>query len=196
MPRIVGDSGNNELYGTTETDTLEGRDGNDYLFGDDGKDTLYGNNDNDFLVGWNGEDYLSGSYGNDTLWAGNSNDTLYGSYGNDELRGWNNNDYLSGGDGNDNLGGENGYDTLSGGSGADTFVFYSPSEGLDTIKDFKIAEDDKIQIVTSGFGIEQGEYERFSISSGGYALSFGNTQIASFEQPVVGFVPSLDITFV
>ena len=52
MPHIVGDSGNNELYGTTEDDTLEGRNGNDHLFYVDGKDTLYGNNGNDFLVGF------------------------------------------------------------------------------------------------------------------------------------------------
>jgi len=59
---------------------------------------------------------------------------------------------LSGGDGNDILVGGFGNDTLIGGSGSDKFTYNSPTDGIDTISDFKVEEGDQIQISASGFG--------------------------------------------
>jgi T1SS-143 domain-containing protein len=80
-------------------------------------------------------------------------DTLVGGAGNDMLFGQEGNDTLFGGDGNDLLWGGSGNDELWGGAGADTFLFMSPDEGVDTIKDFSLAEGDMIDIsnVLSGF---------------------------------------------
>jgi Ca2+-binding RTX toxin-like protein len=61
------------------------------------------------------------------------------------------NDTLTGANGNDTLIGGAGADSLTGGLGLDTFVFNSPSEGVDTITDFIVA-DDTIQVSASGFG--------------------------------------------
>ncbi|WP_019498509.1 DUF4394 domain-containing protein [Pseudanabaena sp. PCC 6802] len=60
-------------------------------------------------------------------------------------------DRLTGGSGNDTLVGGVGSDTLSGGSGSDSFSFSSPSNGIDTITDFSVA-DDTISVSASGFG--------------------------------------------
>ncbi len=60
------------------------------------------------------------------------------------------NDYLSGGDGNDTLDGGYGSDTLTGGAGADSFSFYPPSQGIDNITDFVVA-DDAISVSADAF---------------------------------------------
>jgi len=87
----------------------------------------------DTITGSNGKDILSGSSGNDSLSGGTGNDALYGNLGNDTLTGGGDLDYLSGGAGND------------------SFVFDSPTLGLDTIPDFSVA-DDTILVKASGFG--------------------------------------------
>jgi Ca2+-binding RTX toxin-like protein len=92
-----------------------------------------GNTLNNRTTGNSGNNCLSGGDGNDTLIGGAGNDTLIGGAGNDTL---------IGGTGND---------TLTGGSGNDFFRFNSPSEGIDRITDFNIA-DDTILISQSGFG--------------------------------------------
>jgi len=87
----------------------------------------------DTITGSNGKDILSGSSGNDSLSGGTGNDALYGNLGSDTL--------IGGGD----------LDYLSGGAGNDSFVFNSPTLGLDTIADFIVAED-TILVKASGFG--------------------------------------------
>lgn len=150
---------------------------NDGGLGNNLDNTIQGNIGNNFLFGFEGNDRVFGSSGNDTLYGGNGIDNLVGDNGNDLL--W-------GGEGND---------ILVGGSGADTFLFTSPLQGFDTINDFKVSEKDKIQIDASDFGITQNDYGRFTVGSGN-GLYFGNTQIASFDTPVVGFISSFDIIFV
>jgi Ca2+-binding RTX toxin-like protein len=51
----------------------------------------------------------------------------------------------------DTLTGFSGADTLTGGGGKDNFVFNGPSEGIDTITDFMVA-DDFLNVKSSGFG--------------------------------------------
>ena len=109
-----------------------------YLEGGYGDDELNGR---DFDHGYN-TSTLDGGYGNDTLNGNNRNDVLYGGDGNDVLNGGLGDDFLDGG---------NGRDTLTGGDGVDEFYFDSPSEGIDNITDFSVA-DDTIHVSGNGFG--------------------------------------------
>jgi Ca2+-binding RTX toxin-like protein len=62
-----GNSGNNNLVGTSFADALAGVGGNDTLSGLGGNDTLNGGAGNDSLTGGLGKDTLTGSTGLDTL---------------------------------------------------------------------------------------------------------------------------------
>ncbi|HDS1820129.1 TPA: type I secretion C-terminal target domain-containing protein [Pseudomonas putida] len=84
--------------------------------------------------------------GKDFLSGGNGNDILFGQGGDDTLDGGKGNDILLGGSGKDILIGGQGDDILIGGSGADTFVWKSGDVGNDVIKDFKVAEGDRIDL--------------------------------------------------
>lgn len=53
---------------------------------------------------------------------------------------------LMGTEGADLLAGTNGQDTLYGGAGGDTFLFQTISEAVDTVKDFNVADGDKIDL--------------------------------------------------
>jgi Tol biopolymer transport system component/Ca2+-binding RTX toxin-like protein len=61
-------------------------------------------------------------------------------------------DILIGGNGGDILVGDPSSARLIGGSGANQFTFNSPTDGIDTISDFKVGEGDQIMISASGFG--------------------------------------------
>ncbi|MFD3213815.1 immunoglobulin-like domain-containing protein, partial [Pseudomonas sp. LR_7] len=103
----------------------------------DGADTLIGGNGNDIVFGQGGNDYIDGGKGNDILLGGTGNDTLLGGEGND---------ILFGGAGNDTLIGGKGNDILTGGSGADSFVWKAGDLGNDVVKDFKLAEGDRLDL--------------------------------------------------
>ena len=68
------------------------------------------------------------------------------------LHGGAGNDILSGGDGDDTLVGGAGSDVLTGGLGADVFAWHladpgtSSSRAVDTIKDFSVAQGDKLDL--------------------------------------------------
>nr|WP_206605397.1 immunoglobulin-like domain-containing protein [Pseudomonas plecoglossicida] len=93
-----------------------------------------------------GNDILNGGAGNDLLFGQGGDDTLDGGKGNDILIGGLGKDTLLGGEGNDILLGGKGDDTMTGGSGADTFVWKAGDSGKDVIKDFKVAEGDRIDL--------------------------------------------------
>jgi len=165
---ISGNASNNYLYGDAGSDSLYGNDGNDIVSGGDGFDYVAGGNGNDSLYGGGDTDTLTGGTGNDSLYGGDGNDSLYGGTGNDFLYGGNGNDFLYGDAGSDNLFGDAGsdyvkgygntsgeYDNLTGGAGADRFVIgaysstYYLGSGYATIKDFKYAEGDRVQVAGS-----------------------------------------------
>jgi len=146
--KLYGGLGDDTLNGGTEDDVLSGDDGNDTLNGDAGHDTLYGGLGNDTLNGGDGNDQFYGGDGVDTLYGGNGNDALRGDAGNDILYGEAGLDNLYGMDGNDTLYGGAGVDTIYGGTGADTFVFQTTGldGSIDYVKDFRVADGDKIDI--------------------------------------------------
>lgn len=157
---LLGGNGNDYLNGGTGDDSIVGGAGNDKLLGSQGMDTLTGGQNNDLLKGGtgddslegnNGKDRLFGDTGNDTLKGGRGNDFLDGGSGDDDLNGNGGKDMVKGGTGNDILRGGNGLDNLFGGSGADTFVLQS-NQGLDTIRDFDLAEGD-VLILSTGMSL-------------------------------------------
>ncbi|HSC82698.1 MAG TPA: tandem-95 repeat protein, partial [Pseudomonas sp.] len=88
-----------------------------------------------------GSGTLTGGTGSDVLLGSTTADTLTGLGGNDHLEGKAGIDNLLGGDGDDILIGGTGVDMLTGGIGHDTFVWSAGDIGSDTIKDFKLGED-------------------------------------------------------
>jgi len=131
---LIGNGGNDYLYGCAANDVLEGGDGNDQMLGGRGNDTLRGGSNHDRLFGGLGRDSLFGDGGDDILYGKDSlcgeddsnfmlggvgNDVIFGALGSDELWGQDGNDTLHGGGGHDDLHGGEGNDTLYGGDGND-----------------------------------------------------------------------------
>ena len=144
------------LYGTADSDTLDGGSGNDAMYGGWGDDTYMvnaagdtvgedANGGNDtvmasvaYMLGANLENLvltgfsaLSGT-GNalSNIMTGNAgNNSLSGLYADDFLYGGNGNDKLDGGAGNDFLYGESGNDTLQASTGID---YLDGGSGVDT----------------------------------------------------------------
>jgi Ca2+-binding RTX toxin-like protein len=153
------------------------------------------------LATGDGNDVFDGGDGNDTLEGGTSYDTLIGGRGNDILLGEQDNDYLTGDNGNDTLTGGKGYDYLIGGANADKFRFTLRSDGIDTIKDFKRNESDKIEI-SSSFGATS--LNQFSYDSNTGALFFdaspfdnvGAIQLATLENKPTDFSTLQDLVLV
>ena len=96
-----------------------------------------------------------------------SDDVLIGNDRNNVIRGFAGNDEIEGGKGND---------IIKGGKGVDTFIFKSLDGSIDTIRDFSLAEGDRLEISRSGFGASSKNDFRYDDSSGG--LFFGNQQFA------------------
>ncbi len=178
---ITGSSFDDTLSGDANANTIDGGAGNDFLYGYAGIDILYGGAGNDTVDGGDGNDTLNGGDGADTLLGGNLNDTINGDAGNDLLqggagadmmRGGTDNDMLYGdadadtlyGDaGNDILDGGAGVDNLYGGLGADTFTFSTIAGGMDSVRDFNLAEGDKLDIrdILTGFVEGQSDINLF-----------------------------------
>jgi uncharacterized repeat protein (TIGR01451 family) len=101
---------------------------------------------------WQATTKLNGAAGDRILFGTPGNNNLSGGSGNYILDGLDGNDILDGREGNDILRGGSGNDVLTGGTGSDSFAFDSPTEGVDTIVDFKSGESDRIVISAAGFG--------------------------------------------
>ncbi len=128
------------INGTNESETLVGTVNPDIIFGFDGQDIISGDLGDDVIWGGAGHDRLFGQEGNDELHGELGNDQLYGDEGDDLLFGGDGDDLLYGGAGSDRLYGGLGNDILTGDAGADIFVL-APGEGIDTIRDFRVGED-------------------------------------------------------
>lgn len=157
---LSGGMGADTLNGDDDDDILDGGAGGDSLDGGDGNDTVtyagsgsgvqvtingaasLGDADGDSLngienlIGSAYTDALTGDGSANALAGGGGDDLLSGLEDSDTLDGGSGNDSLDGGDGDDVLVGSYGSDVMSGGSGADTFLYYSTSQGGDTIDDF------------------------------------------------------------
>ena len=136
--RIIGDAGNDTLYGGDDADWIEGGAGDDTLKGDAGDDTIDGGAGDDWIAGDAGDDTIDGGAGDDWLYGREGNDTIDGGAGDDLLYGNADDDTIYGGAGDDRINGGAGDDTLIGEAGDDRFVY---AAGNDTIKDFTDGDD-------------------------------------------------------
>lgn len=112
----TGTPGDDDLSGTSLSETIQA------LAGDDIVDARAGN---DMVYAADGADVVYGGDGNDTIYGGNGDDALFGENGNDTVYGDAGNDFLSGGAGTDQL---------LGGDGNDTYLFQL-GDGQDTVTD-------------------------------------------------------------
>ncbi len=146
---ITGTSGNDQLAGSNQSDTIDGAGGDDRIAGgSSGSADSAGRLESDVYMGGSGADTISGGGGNDHIYgnavtaaAGSADgaDSLMGMGGNDYIQGNAGSDMIDGGDGNDRLygGGDNdvirgsaGHDYLQGNKGSDTL---SGGDGNDSL---------------------------------------------------------------
>jgi surface adhesion protein len=112
-----------------------------------GDDTLAGTGGADIILGGAGRDDITGGAGNDKLYGGADRDDIEGGTGNDQIYGGSGDDKLLGGAGADTLVGGDGADELRGDAGADRFVFHAVGRGSDLVRDFRMSEADKLDLV-------------------------------------------------
>ncbi len=121
------------------------------------------------IVGGTGDDVMAGTAGADTLFGQAGDDEISAGGGADTVFGGTQDDTLSGGAGNDILSGGAGRDDLTGDAGADTFRFYVTSESntidFDRIRDFSLAEGDKIDLSLIDANTVLGGNNAFTLSS-------------------------------
>ncbi|MGQ3241668.1 hypothetical protein [Shinella sp.] len=136
-------------------DNYTGTKSADYQFGGQGNDDLSGAGGNDWLFGEIGNDRIDGGAGEDYINGGSGTDTIEGGDGTDAIDAGSGNDVISGGAGSD---------SMRGGTGADDFVMGSwtgfidelndygkgTSKGGAIIEDFKVAEQDQIDLRALG----------------------------------------------
>lgn len=177
--RLVGDTGDNQIFAGNGDDVIKGKDGNDILSGQGGDDRLIAGSGTDLLAGGDGSDVLIGLGGNDSLNGNNDRDFIYGGQGDDTVRGGLGDDEVRGNRGNDNLFGDEGEDDLRGGGGSDILDggldddFLFGENGSDVL--FGDAGDD---VMTGGVGggVFDGQQDTFV-----YAPVGGFDRIKDFE---------------
>ncbi|WP_331347115.1 flagellinolysin, partial [Cellvibrio sp. UBA7661] len=120
---LLGDKGNDVIFGGIMSD---------YIVGGEDKDTLFGLDGHDLIDGGAGIDHIRGGTGNDTIMGGGDADIIYGNgfEVSSQRAHLPDNDVLYGGDGNDSIYGNAGNDYIEGGAGADLLL---ADEGDDII---------------------------------------------------------------
>ncbi len=94
--------------------------------------------------------------------------------GNDTIQGGEGNDLIFGQEGNDHIAGGLGNDIIDGGTGNDVILFQTMADGVDTIRDFNVAEGDVLDVsaLLQGYDALQDSIDDFvfSIEIGGNTL--------------------------
>src|SRR5882757_925081 len=129
--KILGTSGDDEIFGSDHSDSIFGLRGGDTIFAGLGNDTVFGGRGDDLIDGGKGNDKLFGDRGNDALLGDDGNDDLYGGQGRDLLLGAAGRDELDGGEGNDKF-------LLRKGMGVDTIEHLDAGDRID-VRDFHVA---------------------------------------------------------
>ncbi len=117
--RRDGTAGNDNLFGTSQSDAFFGGLGDDNLYGNGGDDLFFGGAGNDNLYGGSGNDELDGGEGSDRLYGNGGNDQFFAGAGDDQLYGGSGQDFFNAGESNDLIYGNGGHDVVYAGSGND-----------------------------------------------------------------------------
>ena len=145
---LIGNAGDDEIWGFSSNNTLSGGYGNDTLFSGTGNDTMNGGSGTDMvsfehanagvtlLIGFAGAQNIAG-FGTDKFVSiegakgSDHNDFLHGSSVYNVILGGDGRDFIDGRKGNDSLEGGAGRDTVLGGSGEDTIRGNDGNDSLD-----------------------------------------------------------------
>ena len=143
MATITGGSGDDDLFGTGDGDSISSGGGNDRIEGRDGADTIDGGDGDDIIVGYDSAGVTSGNYTStsddgsaDSLSGGAGNDTIYYGEGQDTVRGGSGADYIDDHPGNPGYTGANelygdvGDDTIFGSGSNDSIYGGSDNDNL------------------------------------------------------------------
>ncbi|WP_425995617.1 M10 family metallopeptidase C-terminal domain-containing protein [Caulobacter sp. DWR1-3-2b1] len=164
--RLLGNGGQDTLWGGEGDDIIEGAADFDQINGNQGDDTAHGGEGDDWVVGGKDQDLLYGDAGFDVVYGNLGNDTCNGGEGADWVRGGQGDDVIDGGAGNDWMAGDRGADTVTGGAGADKFYFFSGA-GIDRVTDFSSAGGDRVQL-------DKGQAYALSYTADGAVIDLGN----------------------
>ncbi|MEM7594825.1 MAG: matrixin family metalloprotease [Cyanobacteria bacterium P01_A01_bin.83] len=167
----IGTEGDDTLIGNNEANQIVGLGGNDYIEGRFGIDSIDGNEGVDTVS----YDYSSSSF----TWDMNTDTLIFGNGATETIR---NVENVVGSQGDDRITVNGDDNTISGSGGADTFVFGSLDGSVDVITDYSFAEGDRIEVVSSGFGAGNINYDA---NSGG--LFYQEQQFAILED-----IPDVD----
>ena len=162
IENIFGSSNDDTLDGDRGANDIDGGDGRDFITGGRGRDELSGGEGRDVVEGNEGGDRLFLDGGNDIGRGGAGNDRIVGGKGSDRIYGDSGNDTLFGSQGKDQLDGGTGDDDMTGGQHEDVFIFGN-GFGSDTINDFSTVDD------------------RIDLSGNSSLNSFAQVQASSFE---------------
>jgi Ca2+-binding RTX toxin-like protein len=97
---VRGDAGNDMVMGPA---ALHGGDGMDHLMGDSGNQQMWGGRGDDMIEGYGGDDTVHAGPGDDHATGGDGRDIVLGGPGNDTLDGEGGDDLVCGGTGKDAL---------------------------------------------------------------------------------------------
>jgi Ca2+-binding RTX toxin-like protein len=157
--RMLGDDGDDDLFGEAGSEQMSGGRGDDVLDGGRGGDNMLGDEGNDVLRGGTGNDRLDGGDGQDRLDGSAGEDTLDGGAGNDEVVGGPGPDTLRGGPGDDSIrAADDSADTVECGPGSDTVFVEADAPDRDQLADCELvvrtppetANDDELPSIIRG----------------------------------------------
>jgi Ca2+-binding RTX toxin-like protein len=97
---VLGGAGNDMVMGPA---ALHGGDGMDHLMGDSGNQQMWGGRGDDMIEGYGGDDTVHAGPGDDHVMGGDGRDIVLGGPGNDTLDGEGGDDLVCGGTGEDTL---------------------------------------------------------------------------------------------
>ncbi len=160
--------GNDTVFGSVDSEQINGNQNEDELAGSGGNDTLFGGQNNDVLDGQAGNDFLFGNLDADFLRGGQGDDNLFGGADNDILFGDFGNDFLSG---------DLGIDVVTGGEGADVFAL--PFRGIDT--DFISDFEDGIDLMLLPTGVTLNQLSFVARGSNQTVVTFGTEELAVLD---------------
>ena len=106
---VLGGTGNDMVMGPA---ALHGGDGMDHLMGDSGNQQMWGGRGDDMIEGYGGDDTVHAGPGDDHAMGGDGRDIVLGGAGNDTLDGEGGDDFVCGGTGKDALEGGPGRDIV------------------------------------------------------------------------------------